>query len=173
MFYAPSEPDTAVEESWWKKAASYIVGSQDDWVDLHRRSNVPIFYSGKPEVFEGYTADGITLAAGVVFGAIHCIAWYFEFSSSTQAFIWRLSSLSITLVPVLLFAAVAGAVWLDDMEGLGASLLYVLFYLSVPLSGLLYVAARVATLVIALMNLSSLPPGAFQVVHWTNLVPHV
>ena len=37
----------------------------------------------------------------------------------------------------------------------------------------LYVLSRVALLVIAFMSLRSLPPGAYETVHWTTFIPHV
>jgi hypothetical protein len=39
--------------------------------------------------------------------------------------------------------------------------------------GLLYILARLTTIVLASINLSSLPTGAFQAVHWTTLIPHL
>jgi hypothetical protein len=40
-------------------------------------------------------------------------------------------------------------------------------------STMIYVLSRVALLVIALMSLRSLPPGAYETVHWTTFIPHV
>ena len=44
---------------------------------------------------------------------------------------------------------------------------------SVLPAGLLYIIARVVTLVLALTSLRDLPPGAFDTVHWTTFIPHV
>jgi len=102
----------------------------------------------------------------VVFGAIHCVAWSFHFPSHTESLLWRISSAVITTVPVFIFVATVVAVASkNDMT-------YPLI-VSLVLSGLLYVAARVITVALAFVTLASLPLGAFQTVHWTTLVPHV
>jgi hypothetical protein len=173
VFQGPVEADPVKHETenWIQYALLVIVGSQDDTVDLHSSKKVPTFYSGKPET-EPIAADSITLAAGVVFGAIHCVAWSFPFVSHTEAFLWRLSSVAITAVPVLPILAMALGVLVGyyfASESLG--MITAGGFMS--LFGLLYVAARLTTLVLAFINLSSLPPGAFQAVHWTTLLPHL
>ena len=45
--------------------------------------------------------------------------------------------------------------------------------LSILPAGILYIIARVVTLVLALTSLRDLPPGAFDTVHWTTFIPHV
>ena len=40
-------------------------------------------------------------------------------------------------------------------------------------AGLLYILARVFTLVLAFTSLRELPPGAFDTVHWTTFIPHI
>jgi hypothetical protein len=179
VFHKPVEKDTSETPYWYEVLINPIVGYQDLAVNLHERTKVPMFYSGKPENKETLTADGITVAAGVVFGTIHCIAWFFDFPSHTERLLWRLSSVAITAVPALLSLSLVFAYLQDRYEDAGPYLLSlgILFsgiplFLS-PLLGLLYVAARITTLVLACMNLASLPPGAFQAVHWTTLIPHL
>jgi hypothetical protein len=120
----------------------------------------------------------------VVFGAIHCIAWFFDFPSHTKLFLWRLSSVAITAVPTLLILSVVSGFLFDKYEdegpvfvwfflNAGALLFYVIPFFLMPLLGLLYVTARLTTIVLAVMDLTSLPPGAFQAVHWTTLIPHL
>jgi hypothetical protein len=115
------------------------------------------------------------MVAGVVFGAIHCIAWSFDFRFHTELFLWRLSSMIITSVPAFLLLSL-GAVSLLPDEGLLIKLfvpIVVIVGILMPLFGLIYILARLTTIVLAFINLSSLPPGAFQAVHWTTLVPHL
>jgi hypothetical protein len=183
VFHKPVEKDTADPTGWFEVMIAPIIGGQDKTVNLHERTKVPTFYSGNPKDKEVVTADGITVAAGVVFGAIHCIAWFFDFPSHTELFLWHLSSVAITAVPALLtFSLVLGLLFSEHGEE-GSVLFWVLFLPLVllfitsiflmPLLGLLYVAARLTTIVLAFMNLASLPPGAFQAVHWTTLIPHL
>ena len=39
--------------------------------------------------------------------------------------------------------------------------------------GILYIIARAVTLVLAFTSLRDLPPGAYETVHWTTIIPHV
>jgi hypothetical protein len=102
VFHKPAEKDEAETMIWLGAMLNSIIGDQDSLVNLHERTKVPMFYSGKPKDKEIGAADGITVATGVVFGAIHCIAWFFDFPSHTELFLWRLSSAAITAVPTLL-----------------------------------------------------------------------
>ena len=63
------------------------------------------------------------------------------------------------------FGVLLGLLLLD----IGDAVLYF-----VPLSGgILYILARVITLVLAFTSLRDLPPGAYETVHWTTFIPHV
>jgi hypothetical protein len=126
-----------------------------------------MFYSGEPEDTVVNIAGSITLAAGVVFGAIHCVAWSFHFPSHTESLLWRISSAAIATVPVLTFVVSVVAYNAGDNMWLYLSIVILV------LSGLLYVAARVITVALAFVTLASLPLGAFQTVHWTTLIPHL
>jgi EamA domain-containing membrane protein RarD len=126
-----------------------------------------MFYSGKPEI-EILIADGITLVAGMILGATHCVAWSFHFPSHTESLLWRFSSAAITAVPLLVFVATVTTFSLNIED-----LVQYPFIILLVLSGLLYIATRVITVVLAFMTLASLPLGAFQTIHWTTLIPHV
>jgi hypothetical protein len=115
--------------------------------------------------WEILVANGITSAAGMVFGAIHCISWAFHFPSHAESLLWRISSAAIAVVPAPILVVSVVSYKFEILE-------FLLFVL-LAFSGLLYVAARAITVVLAFMTLASLPPGAFQTVHWTTLIPHV
>jgi hypothetical protein len=156
VFQEPAENDERNSEPWWSKILSVIYGGQDNWVDLHQRKKVPSFYSGKPTDSAALTADGITLVAGVVFGAIHCIAWSFDFRSHTELFLWRLSS--ITAVPTSFGLPLLSAPLNTKYDGENRNfvrfilllplilLLNISFFL-MPFLGLLYILARLTTIV--------------------------
>jgi hypothetical protein len=173
VFQRPEEPDPGDEkEPWWQEMVQFIAGGQDDYIDLHKEGKVPMFYAGKVASREGFIADGITLLVGMVFGAIHCVAWSFEFPSHTEAFLWRLSSVAITAVPVIFLVTGFGAMFSKDWSWAMREPIFIVLC-CIPLFGLLYVAARLAILVLAFLNLSSLPPGVFQAVQWTTRIPHL
>lgn len=175
VFQKPPESDKTGENNynWVYKAICHVLGMQDIWVNLHHRRRVPVFYSGTAGTKEAAPAYMSVLIVGVVFGGIHCIAWNFRFESQTQASVWRLSSAVITGVPIV-FLVITGVVALVYKDKpIQTNLAIRMMYLSMPVLGLLYAVGRFATLVLAFMNLSKLPPSAFRIVHWTTLLPHL
>ena len=148
---------------------TFIAGGQDEGVNLSREDRVPRFWANSTED-NATIADLIVLGVGICFGAIHCIAWVFPFPTHTELLMWRISSVTITAVPVYIPLMFALGGWLGNID------LYTIGYIalfSIIPAGLLYVIARVFTLVLALTSLRDLPPGAFDTVHWTTFIPHV
>jgi len=104
----------------------------------------------------------ITLA----FGGIHCFGWSFSFPSSIERILWRVASLSIIGVPIMLFPAKGLVDFLDPYNDFHMRMI-VTFLL------LLYILGRLTLLVLPFLCLRSLPPAVFHVVHWTSFIPHV
>ncbi|TFK24614.1 hypothetical protein FA15DRAFT_669338 [Coprinopsis marcescibilis] len=132
------------------------------------------------------------LASG--FGAIHMAAWAFFFPSATTQFLWRISSLCITvsplaIVPPRLYAYVTGVAWswedptkpvVDRGPGHGYrkaggkkgwALMWSMRAAYCAL--VLYLPARIVLLVLAFMQLGRLTAGHHQTVEWTSFFPHV
>ena len=148
---------------------NFTVGNQDEGVNLSHEDRVPRFWAN---ITGGniLIADCIMLGVGICFGAIHCIAWGFLFPTHTELLIWRVSSVAITAVPVYIPLMIGLGIWLGNMDFDTAD---DIAGFSVIPAGLLYVIARVFTLVLALTSLRDLPPGALDTVHWTTFIPHV
>ena len=149
-----------------------IFAGQADQVYLSDEDRVPMFWADDRRGEYFYIADGIVLGVGVCFGAIHCIAWHFSFSTPTELLMWRISSVAITAVPVYIplmmsLGGVLGALMNSD------KLIFTLLYFGPISGGLLYIIARAVTLVLAFTSLRDLPPGAYETVHWTTFIPHV
>jgi hypothetical protein len=119
---------------------------------------------GEPaaERYDKKTYFSLLVLVSTVFGGIHCIGWSFDFPSHTEQLLWRISSISITGIPL-------GLVVIDMILGHFEHLLDILFYLLC----LLYIVSRVLLLVVSLTTLRSLPSSAFQTVEWTTFLPHV
>ena len=145
----------------------YIVGVQDDAVELSREDGVPMFWANSAGG-NAAIADLIVLGVGVCFGAIHCIAWGISFPTHTELLMWRISSIAITAVPIYIPLIFLTGGWLADM-GFDTTV----FYFGPLSGGILYIIARAITLVLAFISLRDLPPGAYETVHWTTFIPHV
>ena len=152
-----------------ERILGFIAGNLDQDVNLSREDRVPRFWANSTEN-NATTAYLIMLGVGTCFGAIHCIAWDFPFPTHTELLIWQVSSVAITAVPVYIPLVTLLAIQLTYMDFEIAARFIGISYL---LAGLLYVMARVFTLVLALTSLRDLPPGAFDTVHWTTFIPHV
>lgn len=116
--------------------------------------------------------------AGAVFGAIHCLAWHFSFPSHAEQIMWRSASLGVV---VSCFVTFQTAFFWDaaDSGGIGGFWVFVeqtLVLLGVPLcflASIAYPVARIALLILSITSLRSLPPSAFDIIDWVELVPHI
>ena len=150
----------------------FMVGFQDNGVTLSREDRVPRFWADSTSGKDLIIADTIVVGAGVCFGAIHCIAWFFSFPTHTELLMWRISSITITAAPVyipLMFFLAGSLGGLLDLQKFA----YIVFYSAPVIGGILYILARAITLVLAFTSLRDLLPGAYETVHWTTFIPHV
>ena len=65
-------------------------------------THVPNFYSPEPDS-EVVVFRIIFPILGAVFGGIHCLGWILTFPTETEKKIWKLGSMTITIIPVLYF----------------------------------------------------------------------
>jgi hypothetical protein len=107
---------------------------------------------------------GCIVLAATVFGGIHCIGWSFDFPSHTEQLLWRISSISITGIPL-------GFVIIVTILGRFKHLSGILVFLLT----LLYILSRLLLLAVALTALrsGSIPSSAFQTVEWTTFLAYI
>jgi hypothetical protein len=110
-------------------------------------------------------------AIASAFGGVHCIGWSFIFPSSLEQTLWRLASISITVVPIMI-PSLEYAIdrlpdeYFDEHEVFR-------FFITWILPLLFYIFGRFVLLVLPFLCLRSLQPAAYHIVHWTSLIPHV
>jgi hypothetical protein len=164
---------------------STIAGTESDeaYAVVENEKRVGTFYPPSPPIDSksGRILLFATLAIALVFGAIHCIAWPFEFPSDIERILWRVNSVIITSAPIfpaLMVAAVGFHLGHSlTMQGVGGD------YLQVGLGPLIlglgffcaivYPIGRVFLLVLPFLCLRALPADAYLSVHWTTLIPHI
>jgi len=107
------------------------------------------------------------------FGGIHCIGWPFTFPSNTERALWRVASISITSIPIILSLIVVLSVTLgDSFSRLLHAPKWILQYLN-RLQLFIYVLSRLVLLILAFLTLRLLPPAAYHAVRWTSFIPHL
>ena len=120
---------------------------------------------------EQASAALMMLEVGMCFGMVHCIAWLFSFPTNVELLMWRISSVAMTAVPIyILFVMIWGAQLGNRNLHKYVQTVFILGPLS---GGILYIIARVITLVLAFTSLRELPTAAYETVHWTTFIPHV
>ena len=143
---------------------------------------VPTFYA--TEDYRDKVACLICMpVVGVVFGGIHCVGWFFNFPSSTEAILWRVSSAVLTgiafLIPILFtFIATLIRLFGNHMIQINWSpwsdQYFAVVSASVITLLLVYVVSRLLLLVEAFISLRHLTPGMLALVKWTSfIIPHI
>ena len=132
---------------------------------------VPTFYSTENEGDE--VAYIICMpAVGVVFGGIRCIGWFFDFPSSIEAMLWRVSSAVLTGIAFLLPISLAFVGFFQNLLGDSRpQLIFIALFFSIILQ--VYVVSRLILLVEAFISLRHLTPGMLALVKWTSFIPHI
>jgi fumarate reductase subunit D len=135
---------------------------------------VPTFYSteyGADEIAEAVICIPIV---GVVFGGIHCVGWFFNFPSSGEAMLWRVSSAVLTIIAFLipLFVLFFG-VLLKNLRFFNHDQKRLFTFAVSTIILLVYVVSRLILIVESFISLRRLSPGMLALVKWTSFIPHI
>lgn len=144
---ARAEAESALPTSGIQKTCSYVL------IEI-----------GTP-VASDLITNTLLLFFGCGFGAIHCLAWNSSFPTSEERLAWRICSVGITALPIIMVSLVISlSIWynhqLSDSTG----------WVFMPLV-CVYAVGRITILVLAFMALRALPADAFQTVDWTDYFP--
>lgn len=116
--------------------------------------------------YGGSIIMGFTLA-GLIYGAMHLLAWNAPFKTAAEMLLWRGSALVLASSgPLLLLSIVFGSkgTWLPI-----AALAYMIFMFM----AVLYVMARVFLVAECFIELFHLPEAVFQMPQWLRYWPHI
>lgn len=117
-----------------------------------------------------------SIVGGVLFGAVHCVAWNFHFPTSGEALAWRVCSVLISCLPALSVLSLSLWMKLNPRHGgirdgqsptakrIVALVLIILFLIP-------YILARLFLIFEVFRTLFFLPPDAF-IETWSGSFPH-
>ena len=136
---------------------------------------IPTFYASESETSglgEAIARIICMPIVGVVFGGIHCAGWFFNFPSSAEAMLWRVSSAVLTgiafLFPIL-FIFMGFLFQFINSDSLQDQFTFAFSTMML----LVYVVSRLLLLVEAFISLRHLTPGMLVLVKWTSFIPHI
>ncbi|KAK7028701.1 hypothetical protein R3P38DRAFT_3519047, partial [Favolaschia claudopus] len=135
--------------------------------DTRNLKNVPVFFSPPEDWHLAASQARLALAPTIAFGAIHCMAWDTKFPSMAEKWMWCLSAVVVTVVPVVLLVVGDPDIPLPDW--LGTGIWYLAVFVGVPL----YVVARLALLGLPFTTLRALEPAVLINVRWEKYIPHL
>ncbi|KAK0432188.1 hypothetical protein EV421DRAFT_2040825 [Armillaria borealis] len=147
------------------------------------------FYSGtRREMQARLMAMG---GVGYLFGGFHCVAWSFYFPSHAEMVLWRFSSMAILISLIVGGHIRVGDIilnWIDPEwmsntvslflrisrdDKIWVIILAIISYFMVSVGIVAYIVARIILIILAFLQLRSLPPLAFCTVQWTTYIPHI
>ncbi|KAF8508095.1 hypothetical protein BU17DRAFT_56908 [Hysterangium stoloniferum] len=138
--------------------------------NVYGQMRVPSFHA-LPQDLDEFKGSMASPALGTVFGAIHCVGWFYTFPTHTEVLLWRVCSVLVTIIPALYVAyilvEVIGNTRVEDSD----FMVFSLFPLIASL--LVYILARLSLLLGAVISLRALPPTAYTNVEWTSFLPHI
>ena len=135
---------------------------------------VPAFYAPTTRS-DRYSRMIVFAFFGVIFGGLHAIGWYFEYPTHSERTIWRVTSLSITAIPLVVapidYFIANRKINPHRSKLVETSLLALDLIMTLLL--FLYVPARLSLIAQALALLRAQPRIAFVSVNWTRYIPHL
>ena len=149
---------------------------------INDNSRVPTFYSVGIDSFHRYLpffdlSDWTMFGVIGIFGAIHIILWSSAFPNATERWLWRESAMLITSTPLFIVVLNTSERAIAKSKNRTLSTLYRIF--SVPFVVIffmlvaVYVVSRFILLILPLILLHNLPPGALIELNWTEFFPHI
>jgi hypothetical protein len=126
---------------------------------------VPTFYSAPNNSEDKSKADIYAVCASIIFGAIHCIAWSFHFVTLQEQWVWRISAILVLGLPIP-YLALGYLINPEENK---------VTWLGWTIVGILciYTIARIVLLILPLIALRALPPGAYVQLNWVGFLPHI
>lgn len=142
------------------------------WGTILLTYSIPFLYSPYDLMYHDI---GIILGT-VVFGAFHLLAWGLTFPTDIEQLLWRITSLTITVIPLVTLAIIAPLLFLvlgqKRSSELWSTTLQVLSVWPMIATAFPFGAARIFLIVETFRALYFLPKDGY-VATWTNSIPAI
>ncbi|KAK0432179.1 hypothetical protein EV421DRAFT_2089518 [Armillaria borealis] len=138
------------------------------------------FYSGTTKEEEARVMAMVSV--GFLFGAFHCVAWSLYFPSHPEMVLWRFSSMAVLFGLFIGGHIRVGNIilnWVDPERTSNTTkktwmiILAIISAFMLSVAVVAYNVARIILIILAFLQLRSLPPLAFCTVQWTTYIPHI
>ena len=112
---------------------------------------------------------------GAIFGSVHFAAWNFDFPTSVERLLWRISCIVLAVLPAYATAIYVMTSPIAKMTATTGATRFLkriqkpFDYAFAPL----YLFARFFLIVEVFRSLANLPESAFEQVNWPSIIPHV
>ncbi|KAH6911637.1 hypothetical protein BKA70DRAFT_1098975, partial [Coprinopsis sp. MPI-PUGE-AT-0042] len=116
---------------------------------------------------ESQLARSLSAFSYAAFGGIHCIAWNFAPYSEVEQWLWRVASVAVAAVPLLVPSL--GFLSDDTHESLWRVWVFLVLFPGF----LVFIPARMIILILPFLELTHLPADAFKTVSWDDFFPHI
>lgn len=110
---------------------------------------------------------------GLLFGAVHCIAWNFSFPSTMKRTLWRVCAIAVGVGPIFALLLTIVTIILGALLNVPppfdehlSDMVLILPYLS-------FFIARAGLLVLSVTALRTIPTSGYQTVPWLSYIPHL
>ncbi|KAF7365588.1 hypothetical protein MVEN_00432200 [Mycena venus] len=177
-------------QNWWRRetwgnrllalAAFFIEVVDGEYSDFNPESSisVPSFWSmkGPHNISIPNPFMWIQCVMGIVFGALHCVAWNETFPSVHEMLMWQSCSLVVAAVPFVMTSFAVLGMLVEEIEFQRWAMLTLqvtcVVVLTISTSPSAYIVARLVLIVLSFTTLRTLPPGALVDVNWSTHIPH-
>jgi len=145
---------------------------------LESHSAVPTFYAPTTVNDLHILIYFVLPVIAVLFGALHCIGWNFDFPTHIEQLLWRIGTLAITSIPSVPFLIGSIMIPLASLrnkrskDGVQNMLRRMLAVVPFPLCAAIisYMFARLLLLTQAVVLLRKQPESAFYAINWANFL---
>ena len=104
------------------------------------------------------TSSYLMIVSSVVFGALHCIAWKYDFPTSAERLLWRIAAVASTVLPCFIFLLRSIVTAIN---------VYFVFMIT-----LLYTMARLILITITFTSLRQMPADLY-ISTWAQYIPTI